>query len=151
MKFARVSVVFLWLLTLSVFAQTAAQPTLPTLPLMIGKTKVTAEVCDEPAERETGMMFREKLEGDNGMLFVMPAPAPAGFWMHNTLIPLSIAYIDPRGVILEIHEMKAKDESIVKSGYRNVAYALEMPKGWFDSKGIMAGDVVRGLPALTGR
>ena len=47
--------------------------------------------------------------------------------------------------------MKAKDESIVKSGYRNVAYALEMPKGWFDSKGIMAGDVVRGLPPLTGR
>jgi len=127
-------------------AQTTAQPPLPTRELKVGSISVTAEVADDDAERATGLMFRESLAGDSGMLFVMPRVDRAGFWMKNTRIPLSIAFLDPRGMILEIHEMKAGSEKMVRSTFPNVAYALEMPSGWFSKKSILPGEKVAGLP-----
>lgn len=137
--------------SLSLRAQEAAQPPLPTIPLAIGSKTVTAEVADDPIKRMTGLMFRETLAPDSGMLFVMPRPDRASFYMKNTLIPLSIAYISPSGVILEIHDLQPKNEAPVPSIFKNIAYALEMQQGWFTENKILSGDRIRGLPPLTGR
>lgn len=137
---------------LPAFAQEVAQPPLPTITLKAenGRT-ITAEVADEPHERTAGLMFRESLAPDSGMLFVMPRPDRAGFWMKNTLIPLSIAYINSSGVILEIHDMKPRSEKTVPSVFPTVAYALEMEQGWFQKSGVNPGERLRGLPPLTGK
>lgn len=134
------------------FGQETAQPPLPTVTLTAanGKT-ITAEVADDHEERMMGLMFRDKLAPDAGMLFVMPRPDRAGFWMKNTRIPLSIAYINPSGIILEIHDLKPHDEKPVNSVFPSVAYALEMEQGWFARAGVNPGEKLRGLPPLTGR
>lgn len=128
------------------FGQEEAQPKLPTQTLTIGKKQVTAEIADDPQKRETGLMFRQKLDPDSGMLFVMPRADKAIFWMKNTLIPLSVAYISPDGVILEIHNMKPKDTTPVPSIFTNIAYALEMDQGWFAQNGIFPTEHIGGLP-----
>ncbi len=124
-----------------------AQPKLPVTVLGIGKAKVTAEIADTDATRSMGMMFRETMGENEGMLFVFERPTRASFWMRNTKIPLSIAYIDPSGVILEIHDMQPLDERTTNSTFDTVAYALEVPQGWFTKNGVMAGTAVTGLPA----
>ena len=91
-------------------------------------------------------MFRESLAPDSGMLFVMPSVGPASFWMKNTLIPLSVAFLDENGTIMEIHDMQPKSEKIVKSTFSRIAYALEMQQGWFGKKNIWPGERVSGLP-----
>ncbi len=139
-----------WLLFVAVtlHAQTTAQPTLSTLPLTVNGKTITAEIADDDQERSTGLMYREKLAPNSGMLFVMPQTNYVSFWMRNTLIPLSIAYINPSGMILEIHSMKPRDETPIKSNFPGVAYALEMEDGWFDKNGVLPGDRLRGLPPL---
>jgi len=133
-------------------AQEVAQPALPTITLTAENgRKITAEVADETSERTAGLMFRDKLAADSGMLFVMPKPDRAAFWMKNTLIPLSIAYIDLKGTILEIHDMKPHDEKTVPSVFPTVAYALEMEQGWFSNASVGPGDQIKGLPPLTGK
>lgn len=134
------------LFTANVFGQDAAQPTLPITTLTIGDKRIAAEVADDTPERTIGLMFRQNLAPDSGMLFVMPRAEKASFWMRNTLIPLSIAYISPEGVILEIHDMKPRDETPIPSTFRNIAYALEMDKGWFAKNGILGGEQISGLP-----
>lgn len=133
----------------TVFAQTTAQPTLPTTSLQIGSQTVIAEIADEDHEREAGLMFRETLEENRGMLFVMPSTGPTAFWMKNTRIPLSIAYIEPNGTIAEIHELEPFNEKPVRSTFPKIAYALEMPQGWFTKKNIWPGERISGLPKLT--
>jgi uncharacterized membrane protein (UPF0127 family) len=89
-------------------------------------------------------MNRFSLQPDHGMLFVFETPQPLSFWMKNTYVPLSIAFLDPRGRILNIEDMRPQDESTHWSkGF--ALYAIEMRQGWFTSKGIGAGDVVEGL------
>lgn len=125
-----------------------AQPTLPTIPISIGGKNLVVEVADTDETRAMGLMFRDQLEDGTGMLFVMDEPAPAWFWMKNTRIPLSIAYISALGMILEIYDMEPHDESQTASEFGTVAYALEVPQGWFEKNGVVAGDTVDGLPAL---
>jgi uncharacterized membrane protein (UPF0127 family) len=139
------------LLVGGLFAQEAAQLELPAITLRMGKKAVTAEVADEPQERATGLMFREDLAPDSGMLFVMPAPEPAAFWMKNTKLPLSVAYVSQSGIILEIHDLRPFDETPVPSAFSRIAYALEMEQGWFAKNGILPGDRIQGLPALSGK
>ena len=134
-----------------VLAQETAQLALPAITISVGGKTVTAEVADEPQERVTGLMFRKNLASDSGMLFVMPEPEHAAFWMKNTTLPLSVAYINESGLILEIHDLRPLDEKPVPSAFSNIAYALEMEQGWFARNGILAGDRIKGLPALTGR
>ena len=98
-----------------------------------------------------GLMFRDRLASNAGMLFVMPKPERASFWMKNTTLPLSIAYINPAGVILEIHDLQPLDERPVPSAFPNIGYALEMEQGWFSENGILAGDRIQGLPAFGGQ
>lgn len=118
---------------------------LPTRTLTIGKQKFVVEVVTTPEERATGLMNRFSLQPDHGMLFVFDRPQPLAFWMKNTYIPLSIAFIDASGTILNIEDMQPQDESSHFS--KGVAlYAIEMKRGWFAGKQIEPGAKVSGLP-----
>src|SRR5678815_3482591 len=112
-----------------VFAQSAlAQQTLPTTELTIKGHRVTAEVATTVATRAVGLMRRFSLQPDHGMLFVFVAPQPLAFWMKDTYIPLSIAFIGADGRILNIEDMAPQTENTHDS--RGAAmFALEMKKG----------------------
>ena len=144
-------VLCLLLLTSPALAQETAQVTLPSVTLSVAGKAVTAEVADDAQERSIGLMFRDHLAPNAGMLFVMSKSERASFWMRNTTLPLSIAYINPSGVIVEIHDLQPLDEKPVPSAFPNIGYALEMEQGWFSENGILAGDRIQGLPALSGQ
>ncbi|MDR2711047.1 MAG: DUF192 domain-containing protein [Burkholderiales bacterium] len=130
---------------------TTAQPPLPTIELTVGAKTVTAEVAQTPEQRERGLMYRFTLPSDHGMIFVFDHPQPLSFWMKNTPAPLSIAFIDEHGAILNIREMAPNDETTLHTSKGNALYALEMRKGWFAEHGINAGATIRGLPPPTKR
>jgi len=90
-----------------------------------------------------GMMFRTNMLENEAMLFVHPYPVRASFWMRNTLLPLSCAYIDNEGLILEIHDMKPLDESPITAASEAVRYVLETRQGWFERNAVSTGAVVR--------
>ncbi len=117
---------------------------LPVVELKIGAHKLKAEVAADANSRTVGLMNRFSLAPDSGMLFVFPQSEQLGFWMKNTFIPLSIAYLDAKGVILNIADMKPQDESTHPSK-GPAMYAVEMKQGWFKERGIKAGDKVDGL------
>ena len=121
---------------------TRAQPRLPTATLLVGPRQLKAEIAVSDAEQRTGMMFRTSMAENEGMLFFMDHPQRAGFWMANCLIPLSLAYLDANGAILEIHDLKPGDTNIVASVAANVSFALETPRGWFERNQISPGIVV---------
>lgn len=129
------------------WARTPPQATLPTITLRIGRVTVEAEVADEIDERTIGLMGREELAEGQGMLFVFREPQALGFWMRDTLVPLSIAYINAAGVIREIHDMQPLDETPARSTFRDLLYALEVPQGWFHKNKILPGDRITGLPS----
>jgi uncharacterized membrane protein (UPF0127 family) len=117
---------------------------LPTVELSIKDTRLVAEVAATEATRTTGLMNRFSLQPDHGMLFVFKAPQPQAFWMKNTYVPLSIAFIGSDGRILNIADMAPQTETTHPS--RGPAhFALEMRKGWFAQHGIGAGEFVAGL------
>jgi uncharacterized membrane protein (UPF0127 family) len=112
--------------------------------LAIKGQRVVAEIAATEATRMTGLMNRFSLQPDHGMLFVFREPRPQAFWMKNTYVPLSIAFIGADGRILNIEDMAPLTESTHPS--RGPAlYALEMKKGWFAQHGIEAGEPVLGL------
>ncbi|MDR1373545.1 MAG: DUF192 domain-containing protein [Treponema sp.] len=100
---------------------------------------ISAEVAVTAEEQAAGLMNRKSLPDGKGMLFVYARDELMSFWMKNTLIPLSIAFIAYDGRILEIRDMKPRDLTPVRST-RYVRYALEVPQGWFSRAGIAAGD-----------
>jgi uncharacterized membrane protein (UPF0127 family) len=112
-----------------------------TLEIQLAGKTVTLEIADTDQLRATGLMNRETLGENKGMLFVFDEERKLSFWMKNTLIPLSIAYISKNGEVKEIYHMEPLDESSVKST-RYVQYALEMNRGWFEKNGIQAGDII---------
>lgn len=121
-----------------------AQPKLPTVKLWMGPLELEAEVASRPVEIMTGMMFREKMEETEGMIFVLPgAPRKASFYMRNTKVPLSCAYIDMSGRILEIHDLKPLDETPVESTAEAISFVLEVPQGWFTRHKIEVGTLIR--------
>ena len=128
-------------------AALAAPPVveLPATTLVIGKQKLVAEVAATPDQRMTGLMHRFSLKPDHGMIFVFERPEPQAFWMKNTFIPLSIAFIGGDGHIVNIEDMAPQDERQHWSA-GPAQYALEMRKGWFAEHGIGPGDRVDGLP-----
>ncbi|MDR0450087.1 MAG: DUF192 domain-containing protein [Treponema sp.] len=101
--------------------------------------RVKAELALSEEEQSQGLMYRESLDDGQGMLFVFDRDKLASFWMKNTFIPLSIAYISSDGSILEIYDMRPEDLSLIRSS-RSVRYALEVPQGWFSRAGIGPGD-----------
>ena len=118
---------------------------LPTVPLSINGHKLTAEVAATDEHRARGLMHRFSLKPDHGMVFVFERAGPQAFWMKNTFIPLSIAFIAADGRIINVDDMVPQDERrhVSKGPAR---YALEVRKGWFAERGIMPGDAVAGLP-----
>ena len=125
-------------------AATTGAAELPTRTLTVREQKFVVEVAATPETRATGLMHRFSLRPDHGMLFVFEAPQPLAFYMRNTYIPLSIAFLDARGRIINIEDMQPKDESTHWS--KGMAmYAIEMRQGWFAAKGIGTGDVVEGI------
>lgn len=126
-------------------ADGATGPLGPTIDLAIGHHILRAEVADTEAERSLGLMYRDALQPDHGMLFVYPDSLPRSFWMRNTRIPLSIAFLDAQGVIVSMADMRPYDETPVPSG-GPAMFALEMSQGWFQERGIAPGDSLRGLP-----
>jgi uncharacterized protein len=111
----------------------------PEATLKIGSASVIVEVVQSPVLMSRGLMFRDSLPIGHGMLFIFDRPGIQSFWMKNTHIPLDIAYIDPSGTVLEIHEMFPHDTSGVYSTSDQVLYALEVPQGWFKEKGVSVG------------
>lgn len=100
---------------------------------------LSVEIADTWKSRQTGLMFRKSLEKNRGMLFVFNDETVRSFWMKNTYIPLSIAYIDKRGVIKEIHDMKPLDTSVFYPSRNPAKYALEVNRGWFKENNIGVG------------
>jgi len=124
------------------------QKGLQTATLRAGDATIVVELAVSPAEQETGLMHRAELKDGAGMLFVYTADRRLSFWMKNTLIPLSIAYLSADGTIKELHDMEPLSLAGVQSE-RYVRYALEAPLGWFARVGLKPGDRfdLTGLPA----
>ena len=126
-------------------AQQSPQPRLDTVDLTVGMHVIKAELAVTPSQQATGMMMRIEMAANEGMLFVNSDTSPRCFWMRNTLLPLSIAFISDDGAIVNIAEMQPRsDESHCSA--KPVRYALEMNKGWFAKRGILAGTRLRGGP-----
>ncbi len=125
----------------------APQLGLPRTTLRLGTNSLSVQIAADDSSRETGLMSRTNLGEDEGMIFLFPTPRPVSFWMKDTLIPLSIAYVGPSGRIFEIHDMKALDETPVPSVSPAVASAIETSLGWFGRHGVLPGDMVLGIPS----
>jgi len=127
------------------FAQTSAQPRLDTITLSAGMQNIRAEVARTPQQMMVGMMFRSEMGTHEGMLFAYDYPSIQCFWMKNTLLPLSIAFIADDGSIVNIADMQPHSESRHCSK-QPVRFALEMNQGWFAKRNIQAGFKLKGAP-----
>ena len=129
----------------SSFALAQVNVGLPTIELKTGIYRIQAELADTPKAREVGLMNRTNMPSNSGMLFVFEQKAGHCFWMNNTKIPLSIAFIADDGKIVNIEEMQAEttNNHCPKAAVR---YALEMNKQWFSERVIVPGVIISGLP-----
>ena len=125
-------------------AQPAPQK-LSTIQLNAGIHNIQAEVAQTPDERSTGLMFRTAMGPNEGMLFAFERPGEQCFWMKNTLLPLSVAFIGDEGSIVNIDEMKPQTLDSHCST-KPVRFVLEMNAGWFAKRGIKPGARLRGPP-----
>ncbi len=126
------------------FAPVSAQAAMPQVELTIHKHALSAEVASNDADRMQGLMHRRMLPENRGMLFVFQNLAYHGMWMMNTYVPLSVAFIDDAGIIINIEDMQphTRDSHSAKKPAR---YALEMNLGWFHKRGIKPGMKIEGL------
>lgn len=147
MQIIRIGIAALLLWTAAAGAQVGVnqpQPRLAAITLHAGGHKIVAEVAATDKTREVGMMLRTKMGKDEGMLFVFDKPAYYGMWMKNTLIPLSVAFMDDKGVIVSIHEMLPQTETNHQAA-GPARYGLEMNAGWFAAHHVKAGDTISGI------
>ncbi len=126
-------------------AQDAAPRRLPTIQLTAGMHLIRAAVAAAPTEHMVGLMHRTEMGANEGMLFVYEAPQKHCFWMRNTLLPLTIAFVDDDGRIVNLADMQPRTETSHCSA-RPVRFALEMNQGWFAKRGIKPGFQLRGAP-----
>lgn len=127
------------------FAQTSQAQTLPTETLHVRFFQITAEIAQTPDQRAKGLMDRQSLPPSHGMLFVFEQTEQQCFWMRNTPLPLTIAFIADDGKIVNFADMTPFSEQAHCSA-RPVRYALEMEQGWFKKRGVLVGDPVTGGP-----
>jgi uncharacterized membrane protein (UPF0127 family) len=123
----------------------AALEKFQTTQVHVGSHALKVELAITEPQRMQGLMYREKLGANDGMLFVFDEPEYQSMWMKNTLVPLSVAFIAPDGTILNVEDMEPQTLNPHMSAGPSL-YALEMNKGWFASRGLKAGDKVTGLP-----
>lgn len=134
-----------WLVcTVLLVAASAGAQSLPVMELTAGFHRIEAEVAANNPARMQGLMQRREMAQQHGMLFVFPSEAQHCMWMRNTLIPLSVAFLDGRGRILNIEEMRPQTEDN-HCAARPARYALEMNAGWFAQRGLKPGDAIGGI------
>ncbi len=139
-----------WLLRSAAFCMAmtccmgAAQGASPALKLRVGRHRIKAEVAATLEARDIGLMNKRSLPVDHGMLFVFPEAHRHCMWMRNTRIPLSVAFIDDRGAIVNIEDMQPNTDDY-HCAAKPVRYALEMDRGWFKRRGLAAGVQIEGL------
>jgi len=110
--------------------------------VIFGSDTVRAEVADTPEARERGLMHRTELPDGEGMLFVYSSMATRSFWMRNTFIPLDIAFLDDRQVIVDIRQMEPETDTLHESA-APAMFALEVPQGWYAARNIRVGTQAR--------
>jgi uncharacterized membrane protein (UPF0127 family) len=132
-------------LLLAASSLAAAADSLPRLQLQAGEHTLQVELANTPEQREIGLMGRTRLDADAGMLFVFEQRGMICFWMRNTLIPLSIAFLADDGTIVDIQDMQPQTLGL-HCPRQPVRYTLEVPQGGFRSKGIRLGTRVSGGP-----
>lgn len=120
------------------------QTGLPKITLNAGTQTIHVDIAATESTRQTGLMFRKQMGKNDGMLFVFPQLGYHAMWMRNTLIPLSVAYLDDTGKILSIHEMAPQTETSHQSA-GPARYALEMNAAWFSTHKVNVGDRILGL------
>jgi uncharacterized protein len=116
-------------------------PILAAVSIKVGSAQLLAEVARTEVQRERGLMFRTSLAEGKGMIFIFDKDDRLAFWMKNTKLPLSLAYIASDGTIRQIVDLEPYSLASVEAE-RSVRYALEVPKGWFDRAGVKVGDKV---------
>lgn len=124
---------------------------LPQIPLQAGMHRIQAQVAQSDEERAIGLMHVREMPQHEGMLFVFERAGQQCFWMRNTLIPLSIAFLRDDGSIVNIAEMKALDDKSNHCSAEPVRYALEMNAGWFAKRGLKPGSKLSGAPFRASR
>jgi uncharacterized protein len=132
------AVVFLTLLASHLACDNGAKSALPTVPMQVGSKQFTLEVADREETRQFGLMRRDSMPADHGMLFVFNREAPLGFWMKNTRIPLDIIYLDGKGRVVSVKQMKPHDLNNTPSD-GPAQYAIELNKGQAEAAGVKAG------------
>lgn len=139
-----------WLLLVPFFlGVSTARAEQPAISLNAGIHVIRAEVVNTMAARSQGLMLRKSLGPNQGMLFVFDVSERHCMWMKNTLIPLSVAFIDEQGTILNVEDMKPQTED-THCATRPARYALEMTEGWFSKRGLQAGLRLGGIDKAPG-
>lgn len=133
------------LTAVSVMAQNGPQPRLPVIELTAGMYVIQAEVAQTLDEQSIGLMYRRTMGVNEGMLFIYDNPQIRCFWMRNTPLPLTIAFIADDGSIVNLKDMQPETEKS-HCATKPVRYALEMNQGWFEKRGLKSGFKLRGIP-----
>jgi uncharacterized membrane protein (UPF0127 family) len=120
-----------------------AQPKLPTMKIYLGAETLAAELALSEQEEMTGMMYRTNILDSDAMIFVLPQPQRANFWMKNCPESISAAYITSDGVIQEIHHLEKNDANGVVAARDDIRFVLETQDGWFEHHHIATGTVIR--------
>jgi uncharacterized membrane protein (UPF0127 family) len=126
-------------------AQTGSPQKLPSIRLNAGIHNIQAEVAQTPEQRTIGLMFRREMGLNDGMLFIFEEPTKQCFWMKDTLLPLSIAFIADDGAIVNLDDMQPQTLE-PHCSKKPVRYVLEMNQGWFSKRGIGPGAKIAGVP-----
>ncbi len=142
---ARLAAALLALWTTATPAQNAPQLALQRVELTAGMHRIDAQVAQTPQERQIGLMHRQEMPTQEGMLFIFDQPGVQCFWMKNTLLPLTAAFVADDGTIVNLADMKPQTTDSHCST-KPVRYVLEMNQGWFGKKGIKAGFKLGGAP-----
>ncbi len=135
---------FLSTLALTATAKDTPQTTLPRIKLQAGMYQIDTQVAQTEAQRQIGLMFRQEMPQHEGMLFVFEQPATQCFWMKNTLLPLTAAFVADDGTIVNLVDMKPQTTDSHCSA-KPVRFVLEMNQGWFAKKGLKAGSRLSGV------
>jgi uncharacterized membrane protein (UPF0127 family) len=130
-----------------VAAAPALAQQLPAVQLSAGMHLIRAEVAADYGTRMTGLMHRASMPSNAGMLFIFDEMTTHCMWMKNTLIPLSVAFIDEQGAIINVEDMAPQTEDS-HCAKRPARYALEMNRGWFAARGIKPGSRIGGIPGV---
>ena len=137
-------------LTSATWSRDEPQRNLPRVALTAGMHLIHAQLATTPEQRSTGLMFRAEMPVNEGMLFVFEEPAGQCFWMKNTLLPLTAAFVADDGTIVNLADMKPQTTDSHCSE-KPVRYVLEMNQGWFTKRGLKAGMRLGGVPFETRR